>query len=334
MIKKLTEYITRLSPVQRNIFTFSIIALTIGLVYYLTPDFKYCIDDQYYLWLYIEEGSSVQEYLESMRQRFWIQQYRPVTFASIMAEAVLFGKNPEVHHGFNLLYYTALCYLIFFLTFTFFKKYEVNSYYLGLLVAFLFLLHPSHANVVSSIKNREAILSMTFGLLSMYTWWRFLDTRKLKMIFFSILFLLLGVFAKKDVLPFILLIPVSGYLYTGKFKIGKEGFYLLLSVAAFVVSYLFILGSIAEPVETSFRMSYFENPMIEKVMGFKDWLPYSLYILSIYEKFMVWPTGYLFYFGYDQIEVIDYWNSRTILSFMAHFLVVISIIVLFVKKKV
>ena len=333
MIEKLTAYIDRLSPAQRNLLAFVIFAFTIAMVYLPTVDFKYCIDDQYYLWLYIEDGSSFMDYVDSLRQRFWHTQFRPVTFATILVEALMFGKDPGVHHFFNLIYYTLLCYLIYLLVSTFLKKYEKHAYYLGLFIAFFFLMHPSHTNVVSSIKNREAILSMLFGLMSMRIWWKFLDTRKVKWIIVSVALLLMGILAKKDVMTFILLIPISGFLYSGQFKFKRWWLYFLLFLVLLLISNYTVLNFIAEPVVTTFNMSYIENPLIGEEMSFQKWVPYSLHILSIYEKFMLIPTGYLFYFGYDQVEILNYWNGRTLLSLLVHILILIALIYLVVRKK-
>ena len=312
------------------------LAGVVALVYYPTLSFKYCIDDQYYLWLYIEDGSTIREYIASLTQRFWLEQYRPVTFATILFEALAFGKDPGVHHGFNLIYYSILCFLVFLVVKKFFKNTEQRSYWIGLVVALFFLLHPSHANVVSSIKNREAILSMTFGLLSMYTWWKFLDDpeqRKIAWLFVSAFFLFIGLMAKTDIFPFLLLIPLTGYFYTGQFKWKKEALYVTLYTVLVLFLYISVLRVVANSTNQEFYLSYFENPIATVDMTMAKWLPYSAYILSIYEKFMVWPTEYYFYFGFDQIEAVTYWNARTVLSFMGHLLAFVWMVLLWKRKQ-
>lgn len=82
-------------------------------------------------------------------------EYRPVVLATFAIEHSLFGDNPFVSHLFNLLLYAACCVLLYkvlqSLSSTFTPVFS-------LAVALLFASHPSHTEVVSSIKNRDEIL--------------------------------------------------------------------------------------------------------------------------------------------------------------------------------
>ena len=66
-----------------------------------------------------------------------------------------------------------------------------------------------HTEVVASIKNRDEILSLLFGLLSWLFALRFVDSRNIAFYLLYILFFVAGLFSKQTSIAFAILIPVS-----------------------------------------------------------------------------------------------------------------------------
>lgn len=323
-MKALLEYFEKLS--ERNLFLLvsGIVAVLIALIYGQTINYGYCIDDQYYLWLLDDSGTTFWEHLKSIKQRFWAEQFRPITYSSILFESLINGEYPQIHHRFNLVYYFLLLIVIFKVTNRIFRAFD-TSYVnvLSLLVTLLFLSHTSHANVVSSIKNREVIFSLMFGLLALLNWHSFLSSRKVFSYLLSLIFLTVAIFSKSDALLFIFLIPILGMLIQ-KFKSWKFIFATsLLYIGLSFLLYLAIERMFAEPIAFEFVADYWENPYrFENLNFFKVWA-YRTNILGIYQKFMLWPFGYYFYFGFDFLKIETSWTWKVITIFMLNLVVAI-----------
>jgi hypothetical protein len=90
-------------------------------------------------------------------------EYRPIVLISFAIEHTFFGDNPHVSHFFNVLLYSLLC-VLFFQTLK--LAFSSHKDLFPLIAALLFAAHPIHTEVVASIKNRDEIFALIFGLLS------------------------------------------------------------------------------------------------------------------------------------------------------------------------
>lgn len=133
-------------------------------------------------------------------------EYRPIVLISFAIEHTFFGDNPHVSHFFNVLLYSLLC-VLFFQT----LKLAFNSHkdLFPLIAALLFAAHPIHTEVVASIKNRDEIFALIFGLLSWRSAIIFAERRSLIHLALIPLFFCLGILSKSTTISFVLLIPVS-----------------------------------------------------------------------------------------------------------------------------
>ena len=97
-------------------------------------------------------------------------EYRPLVLVTFAIEHSIFGDNPHVSHFINVLLYGLLCLVLFNLLKLLFASYDVTF---ALLVTLVFAAHPTHTEVVASIKNRDEILALLFGLFSLNYAWQF-----------------------------------------------------------------------------------------------------------------------------------------------------------------
>ena len=88
--------------------------------------------------------------------------YRPVVKTTYAIESEFFGANPHISHLINILLYALTSILLFFLLRRFFKESHILF---PLLVTTLFMAHPVHTEVVSSLKNRDELLSFMFNII-------------------------------------------------------------------------------------------------------------------------------------------------------------------------
>ena len=97
--------------------------------------------------------------------------YRPIVLLSFAVERALFGNQPAVSHTINVLLYGLLSGMLLVLLRRLFSK---SQAWLATFSVLVFVTHPLHTEVVSSIKNRDELLAFLcfvgcFLLLLRYT---------------------------------------------------------------------------------------------------------------------------------------------------------------------
>ena len=90
--------------------------------------------------------------------------YRPLQSASFALSFNLWGDNPGWFHKENVLLHFINGVLIYFLLMTLMGTASV-----AFLAALLFLIHPVHVESVTYLVERASVLSLTFFLVSFYT---------------------------------------------------------------------------------------------------------------------------------------------------------------------
>lgn len=133
-------------------------------------------------------------------------EYRPVVLASFAIEHQFFGDNVHISHAINAFLYGLLCMVLLFVL----RSFVPGSHWLfPALATLLFAAHPIHTEVVASIKNRDEIFSLLFGLLALF--WSIKYARKgtaTQWLLFLV-FMLLSVMSKRSVLSYTVIIPLA-----------------------------------------------------------------------------------------------------------------------------
>ncbi|MBK6274069.1 MAG: hypothetical protein IPF58_04895 [Saprospirales bacterium] len=105
--------------------------------------------------------------------------------------------NPAISHAINCVLYFLVCISglqLFKLLFA-----DSKNNFLVFLGVLLFCVHPINTEVVSSIKCRDNLLSMLFGILSSVYYLKFLKNNKpFYTLFIAFIFSLFAVFSKLD----------------------------------------------------------------------------------------------------------------------------------------
>jgi hypothetical protein len=111
--------------------------------------------------------------------------YRPLVRFTYYVELQLFGQTPAVSHLINILLYAITVLLLFNILKKLFPTNEKLMWWISL----LFALHPIHTEVVASLKNREEIFMLMFGLSGIWMALRYVEQVKTRYLFFSIIFI-------------------------------------------------------------------------------------------------------------------------------------------------
>lgn len=132
--------------------------------------------------------------------------YRPMVHVSFALEHQFFGDNPQVSHFFNVLLY-GLCVLFLFRLLTMWAG-EKNRLFAAL-ATLLFVLHPVHVEVVASIKNRDELLALLFGLLSGIAFSKGTQKQNWLQFLLASAWFFLALLSKKSMYPLAMVYPLA-----------------------------------------------------------------------------------------------------------------------------
>ena len=138
-------------------------------------------------------------------------EYRPVVLASFAIEHQFFGDSPTVGHFINLLLYALACILLYKVCLSLFKN---SSPVLSLAITLLFAAHPSHTEIVCSIKNRDEILGLIFSMLAFSAVIKSISKPNRLWMGLAPLYFMLALMSKNTMIPFILIVPLAMILLT------------------------------------------------------------------------------------------------------------------------
>lgn len=135
--------------------------------------------------------------------------YRPMVHFSFAVEHTFFGESAAVSHFFNVLLY-AVTVLVFFRLLR--KLSGPNGLSFAVLATLLFIFHPVHTEVVASIKNRDEILALLFGLLAGLAYFRAFDSKALPRLLLAAVLFIMALLSKKSIYPLSLVFPLASIL--------------------------------------------------------------------------------------------------------------------------
>jgi tetratricopeptide (TPR) repeat protein len=98
--------------------------------------------------------------------------WHPLTWLSHMLDCQIYGLAPAGHHLTNLLFHAANAVLLFL-----WLRSLTNAFWRSAFVAALFALHPLHVESVAWVAERKDVLCSFFGLLSLWTYTRYVEGR-------------------------------------------------------------------------------------------------------------------------------------------------------------
>jgi hypothetical protein len=126
-----------------------------------------------------------------------------MVLATFAIEHTLFEESPHVSHFFNVLLFAITCMLLLFVLQKIFKK---NASFFALAITLIFAVHTIHTEAVCSIKNRDELLALFFGLLTLNSALNFIDGKKISLLF-MFLFYTAALMSKVSIMSFIFLVP-------------------------------------------------------------------------------------------------------------------------------
>lgn len=185
--------------------------------------------------------------------------YRPIVHLSFAIEHSLFGESAQVSHFMNVVLFAIVSVLLFKL---FIRWLGDKNLYLSLVSVLIFVVHPVHTEVVASIKNRDEILALLFVLLAALCIVKFISKRSWFSLFWSAMFIVLGMLSKKSVYPLVIFLPVAHALF---FSITRKRF-LTLSAILIIPSAIIASDLIPERLIIMLVLPFAGNVLFFEVM--------------------------------------------------------------------
>lgn len=306
--------------------------LLILFLYSKTIYYDFNLDDYIITDAIAGKTNTLKDVLNIYKLSYNHTDYRPIVLLSYGFEQFIFGSiKPNISHFINCILYFLICISALKLfSILFDKKYNLLLFFAVL----LFCIHPLNAEVVCSLKCRDNLLSMLFGINSTIFFLLFLERERKKLLyaFLFIIFSIIAILSKMDALGFL----VFNIAYTIFYKRDKKIMYILIAIIiAFITTIL--VNAIQEtaftnPVaeELKGKVSFTENPLALDFTIINRCIAFANSVYFYFTK--LFPvSGFRYYYGYNYYAIL----AANTISFYGGILILISFTVtlIFALKK-
>jgi len=227
--------------------------------------------------------------------------YRPVTLVNFAIERTFIGPQPRVGHFINVLLFglTAV-----FLLMTMRQLFPKLSIVIPAFITLLYVVHPIHTEVVANIKSRDEILCLLFGLVSLYTLFRYSNApKKLHFLLLSILAFALSTFSKETGITWLAIVPLALWFFSE--LNGQKIALLTLPYAAVAALYLFARNAVLGTLTLNNSISPIHNVLMSANTWQETWAT-KLTILAKYVSLFYFPHPLSWDYSLQHIELTDF----------------------------
>ncbi|HXB40795.1 MAG TPA: hypothetical protein VNZ49_09660 [Bacteroidia bacterium] len=237
--------------------------------------------------------------------------YRPVVITFFALEYAVFGQSPYINHVSNIFLYAILIFYIFKVLRLCMTQYSFREPF-AFISSLLFLTHPVHSEVVNNIKCCDEILTFLFGVLTLFHLLKYYESKQVKFLFFSVIFILLAYFTKVSSVVFIVLIPLTLIFFIGVRK--KQAVFIFVALLFLFATHNWVRNMIVTEKEVRYFF-HFENPLFTEHVSLFTKILFTLKTLGAYIKLLFIPYPLRFYYGTDMLSVhTSILNTEIILS--------------------
>ncbi|MFH1321800.1 MAG: tetratricopeptide repeat protein [Bacteroidota bacterium] len=238
--------------------------------------------------------------------------YRPVVLTTFALEYQFFGSNPHISHFINVLLYALTCVLIFLLLLKLFSNYNIIF---PLLITGFFIAHPLHTEVVNNLKSRDELLCFLGSLLSLKYFLNYVDSGKIRNIFYGLIFFVLAFLSKITAVTFLLIVPLTIFYFK------TTGWRKVVIPAASIFAMVLLIRGMKHIILTDTvirKYWFFENPLFYEE-GFIVRIPAAIYTMGYYLRLLIFPHPLSCYYGYDYIPVTGWADTGSLLPVAFYF---------------
>lgn len=324
---------TNISLMKQDAYAVFLISISAFLVYSNSLNGIWAFDD-----ILINYGTSIDQIIN-------ISKTRIISYLTFLINQKINAYDQFNFRILNLLIHIVNSNLVYLISFITIKNYDNIQkdnqipFYIALISALLFAVHPLNINAVSYIIQRMASLATLFVLLSVLFYIYANNatemTKKIGFYLISALSIISGILSKEIATLAIPLILLYDYIFISKFDkkyfLKKLLFICSIGIAALILASLFVpvIKSAAEII------SLFQN--INKPIQNRNWLAADVYwtpLQHILTEFRVISRYLLlFIFPLPKLLVFDYWNypiSKTMFEPVSTFVAILFVLSLII----
>lgn len=307
---------------ENNIWIYLLFGALILFLYGSTINYEFTLDDD----LFYLKHKSVQKGFDGIGEIFSLgslnqfdgttgtQPYRPATLLFFTLQHVYFENSPTAAHLFNVLMYILVSIVLYHLLRKLFPLW--NRVY-AVLITVLYIAHPIHTEVVSSVKSVDELLAAFFCFTSLLFFIPKEEKQEATMISIVIgtLFFFLGILSKESAIAFLLIIPLTYYLLIhSEYKITLKYFSFLAGASGI---FIFMRYKAIGTAPTNIIDPLLDN-ILYRANGFAEITATKAQILFYYIKllFVPWPLSWDY--SYNQISVANWSNLSAWLGLLIY----------------
>nr|WP_294859677.1 tetratricopeptide repeat protein [uncultured Fluviicola sp.] len=245
--------------------------------------------------------------------------YRPLSMAMFAVEWAVSPNNPAIHHFINVLLYALTIGLLFKLLLKLLPNY---SAWVSFAIALVFMVHPSHTEVVANIKSRDEILCFLFFLLTFQSILKARSGKTLDTIKTVLLFL--ACLLSKE--AGIMYLPILGLYFWMVQKesissVLKKLLPLLIITAAWLILHQSVIHNDPTP---PIQYGYHDNSLVACESGSR--YATGIGILGRYMLEVIAPYNLSYDYSYNQIPCLSFTSLPVIGTLLALILSAVVII--------
>lgn len=266
--------------------------------------------------LYAEESGMAYGYRPMVRTSFAIEYQ----FTSGLS------SNPYISHFINLLLYIIAVLLLYKVLRRLLLNYNI---WFPFLITLLFMAHPTHTEVVASLKNRDVLLNFIFTFIAIWHFVKWTDTSKIKHIIIGAISYIFALLSKETAIAQLAVFPLVLYFFT---KIKPKQLGILTSILVSVLALVLISKLMFLP-EISREMKLWENPLIAND-SFITLISTGLFTMWFYIKLLFLPYPLLYYYGYNMLPLVGWDNPFVIISLIINLAMLVYAIIKLKEKHI
>lgn len=308
------------SKENKLVVIFKIVLIVTTFIFYYNTIFNHFSMDDYHVNIEREQIAKGIAGIPEIFTTFYAEEagmsygYRPMVRTSFALEYQFtsgYDFNPYISHFINILLYIIAVLLLYKVLRRLFSGY--NPWF-PFLVTLLFMAHPTHTEVVASLKNRDVLLNFLFSFLAIWQFIKWVDVNKIKHLILGMISFVFALLSKETAIAQFAVFPLVLYFFTD-IKLKKLGSFTAIALSMVVLVFISRWGILPE---TYREMKMWENPLVYTDNFFLH-ISTGFYIIGHYIKLLFIPFPLLYYYGYNMIPVVGFGNIWVILSILAIF---------------
>lgn len=255
--------------------------------------------------------------------------YRPLTLLTFAIEKDLSGEfNPVTGHLVNIfLYFVVLISAGILLTKLFQSRGIPHA--IPMLILLVYALHPTHTEVVASIKSRDTLLCALFAFVSLNAFYNGMVYKKLSMMILAGVLFFMSLLSKEESLPLLMIAFVIPIFFLKKSP--KESIYALIPFLVSAIVYLGLRFMILDADQQ--KLLSIVNNIVYRTEGFER-LMTNLKIWLHYIGILIWPFNLSYDYSFNQFPIVKSINPTVILSLLFFALLVVLSVIGFIRRTV